>query len=71
MGERFIRLTDLQGNAVWVGVEWIQLVEEAVPHEYVNPDARAVVVMGQMHMAVRETVDEVMGFLLNERMTVF
>jgi hypothetical protein len=63
MGERFIRLTDLQGNAVWVGVEWIALVESAVPGEYVSSDVGAVVVTGDLHMAVRETVDEVMGLL--------
>ncbi len=62
MSERFVVLTDLAGEAVYIGVEWIQLVRPPYADEY-KKVAVTVVEMGGRHIAVRESMEQVWDVL--------
>jgi uncharacterized protein YlzI (FlbEa/FlbD family) len=55
----FIQLTDLEGQAIWIGTAWIQAVEEPIPRMY-HAGAGAFVLLSGETRPVKETVDQVM-----------
>ncbi len=61
MSERFVSLTDLLGERVWVAPAWVQMVIPAGDHWSLHSGVAAgsVVHLSGVEYAVRETVDEV------------
>ncbi len=62
MGERFIGLTVPDGELVWVGVSWVQVVRLALPRE-AAVGAVSVLELSGRELAVRETPDQVYDVL--------
>jgi hypothetical protein len=59
---KFIQLTDLEDNIMWVQPHWVTKVKRPRPGDY-NTFAKAVVVMGNSEQAVRETPERVVKLI--------
>ena len=55
---KFIGLTDLGGNKVWVATAWIQFVRAPFDREF-SLNAKTVLVLSGASVAVQETIEQV------------
>jgi hypothetical protein len=59
---KFVRLTDPDGNEIWIAPHWVTKVRLPISNRHAV-NARALVVMGSIEQAVTETVAEVLKAL--------